>query len=142
MLGVGRIGLKLDGMTKFGGGLVEIALLESFSAFRNIEVGILRTIVRGREFPAFFEFCGSLIFASCSREREPELVVGLATLRIEPGGFLEFLDGFGHFAVPQNRLAQGQVRARKVWGQARSLYATARSLWPVRISTDHTRLRD
>ena len=52
-------------------------------------------------------------------ERQPELIVGFAALRLEPRGFLERRDRVGHLAVPKERLAERQVSPRERRARAR-----------------------
>ncbi len=86
-------------MPKLGGSLIQIAFVERGAALGNVQVDILVAVVSEGKFTALLEFSRRLILASRPRQRQPQLIVGLATLRVEARRLLELGDRFRHFSI-------------------------------------------
>ena len=115
VLRFGRLRLQVDSLAELGDGLLQLTFIESSLAFGEVEIGILIPIIGGGEFPAFLHFGGGLVFTSSPSEGQAQLIVGFATLRIQTGGFLEFLDGFRDFAVAYESFSQSEMGPREGW---------------------------
>ena len=102
------------------------------SPVRDVEQRVLGAIAGGDELAPFFELRRAFLLAARPHEREPELVVGLAALRLEPHGVLQRRHRVGRLAVLQQRLAEREVRPREVGSHLDHLLEVLDFLrWPV-----------
>ena len=102
-------------MPKFGGGLIQITLVERHAAFDDIQISVLPPVVGGSQFAALLQLSSGLILLSCPRQSQPELVMSLGILWLKPRRFPKLSDGFLHFPVAEKCLTQSEARTRKVW---------------------------
>ncbi len=109
-----RFRSKLDGTPELRRGLFELASIERGPPVRNVEQRVLGAIAGGDELASFLELRRAFLLAARPHEREPQLVVRLAALRLELHGVLQRRDRFRRLPVLQQRLAEREVRPREV----------------------------
>ena len=103
-----RVRSKLGGTPELRRGLFDIASIERGPPVRDVEQRVLGAIAGGDELASFLELRRAFLLAARPHEREPQLVVRLAALRLELHGVLQRRDRFRRLPV----LQQAPCRAR------------------------------
>ena len=109
-----RFRSKLDRAPELRRRLFEIAAIERGPPVRDIEQRVLGAIAGGDELASSLELRRAFLLAARPHERQPQLVVRLAALRLELHGVLQRRDRFGRLPVLQQRLAEREMRPREV----------------------------
>jgi hypothetical protein len=71
MLRVGRVGPELAGATEPGGRFVQLAAFQRRTSFGDVQVRVLRPVVRSNELASLLKFERRFVLASCARQRKP-----------------------------------------------------------------------